>query len=77
MWSLIDMLWWPSYSSQKVNKSGYYGLDIYATADENNKQVDSSLSKNQVPISLTTKDITIKSCEKGLITKECIATHTN
>ena len=51
MWSLIDMLWWPSYSSQKVNKSGYYGLGIYATADENNKQIDSSLSKNQVPIS--------------------------
>ena len=51
MWSLIDILWWPSYSSQKVNKSVYYGLGIYASADENNKHVDSSLSKNQVPIS--------------------------
>ena len=39
------------------------------------KQVDSSLSKNQAPISLTTYDVTIKSCKQGLITKECIATH--
>ena len=40
-------------------------------------QVNSWLSKNQVSISLTTNDITIKSCAQGLITKEYIATHTN
>ena len=40
-------------------------------------QVDSSLSKNQEPISLTTNDVTIKSCEQGFITKECIAIHNN
>ena len=39
------------------------------------KQVDSSLSKKQVPISLTTNDTTIKSREQGLITKECVATY--
>ena len=36
------------------------------------EQIDSPLSKHQVPISLTTNDITIK---LGLITKKCIATH--
>ena len=41
------------------------------------KQADSSLSKNRVPISLTTNDVTIKSHEQGLITKEYIAMHTN
>ena len=32
------------------------------------KQVDSSLSENQVPKSLTTNNVTIKSCEQGLVT---------
>ena len=41
------------------------------------KQVDSSLSKSRASISLTTNDITVKTYEKGLVTKECIATHTN
>ena len=41
------------------------------------KQVDSLLSKNLAHTSLTTNDVTIKSREQGLITKECIATHTN
>ena len=33
--------------------------------------------KKQEPISLTTNDVTIKLREEGLITKECIAMHTN
>ena len=37
------------------------------------KQVDSSLSKNQIPISYTTNDVTIKSHDHGLISKVCIA----
>ena len=41
------------------------------------QQVDSSRSKNQAPISLNTNDVTIKSCEQELITKKCIAMHTN
>ena len=41
------------------------------------EQVDSSLSKNQMPISWTTNDVTIKSREQKPITKECIAIHTN
>ena len=41
------------------------------------QQFNSLLSKNQVPISKTINDITIKSCEQGLITKVCIAMHTN
>ena len=45
--------------------------------DDETEQVDSSLSKNQMPISLTTNDATTKSHEQGLITKECIAMHTN
>ena len=41
------------------------------------KQADSSLSKNQVPITLTTNDVTIKLREQGLDTKECVAMQTN
>ena len=37
-------------------------------------QIDNSLSKNQA---LITNDVTINSCGQGLITKECIAMHTN
>ena len=54
-----------------VSTDGPSCYPIYRT------QVDSSLSKNQALISLTTNGITIKSCEQGLITKECIAMYTN
>ena len=41
------------------------------------KPVDISLFKNQVPKVKVTSDVTIKLREQGLITKECIAIHTN
>ena len=40
------------------------------------KQVYSSLSKNLVPISLITNDVTMKPRELGLIIKKCKAAHT-